>query len=188
VAQGAAAVLARKGPQGTSPADGQWCCATAPAPGCQAVPDPFHPTGDGAHGRIDTRRGWATRAIAGRDPAGRWPGRTRSAMLEATRDLAAQTTTAGRFLIPTLPAEAHTLLHAGRSPWTLATRRPWGLDIAWREDDSRMRQGHAPHNFAGLRPIALHLLQQDTTGKRGLTSKRLNAGWDHDSLLHLLRG
>jgi hypothetical protein len=39
-----------------------------------------------------------------------------------------------------------------------------------------------------LRHIALNLLKQDTTLKRGLKSKRLKAGWDHDDLLHILRG
>ena len=50
------------------------------------------------------------------------------------------------------------------------------LDIAFREDDRRIRKGHAAQNFAVLHHIALHLLKQDTTVKRGLKSKRLKAG------------
>jgi predicted transposase YbfD/YdcC len=64
----------------------------------------------------------------------------------------------------------------------------WGLDLAFREDDSRIRKGHTPQKFAVLRHIALNLLKQDTTLKRRLKSKRLKAGWDHDYLLHILRG
>jgi hypothetical protein len=62
------------------------------------------------------------------------------------------------------------------------------LDLAFREDDRRIRKGDAPQNFAGLRHIALHLLKQDTPVQPGIKSKRLKAGWDHDALLRLLGG
>jgi predicted transposase YbfD/YdcC len=75
-----------------------------------------------------------------------------------------------------------------RAHWTIENSLHWVLDIAFREDDSRIRKGHAPQNFAVLRHIALNLLKQDTTLKRGLKSKRLKAGWDHDYLLHILGG
>jgi len=62
------------------------------------------------------------------------------------------------------------------------------LDIAFREDDSLVRTGHAAENFAMLRHIALNLLRQDHTVKVGIKAKRLKAGWDEAFLLHLLTG
>ena len=41
---------------------------------------------------------------------------------------------------------------------------------------------------SGGEASALNVLKQDTTLKRGLKSKRLEAGWDHGYLLHILRG
>lgn len=62
------------------------------------------------------------------------------------------------------------------------------LDIAFREDESRVRVGHAAENFAVLRHIALNLLRQDHSLKVGIKAKRLRAGWDDAYLLKLLHG
>jgi len=64
----------------------------------------------------------------------------------------------------------------------------WVLDIAFREDESRIRHGPAPENFAILRQIALNVLRQETTAKVGLKAKRLKAGWSEAYLLKVLSG
>ena len=50
-----------------------------------------------------------------------------------------------------------------------------------------VRIGYASENFSTLRRIALNLLKQEKTSKRGIESKRLRAGWDHDYLLKVLK-
>ncbi len=60
------------------------------------------------------------------------------------------------------------------------------LDIAFREDEARARKGHAAENLATVRSIALNLLKQETSSKRGIKTKRLRAGWDHRYLLKIL--
>ncbi|MEJ2041991.1 MAG: ISAs1 family transposase, partial [Reinekea sp.] len=64
----------------------------------------------------------------------------------------------------------------------------WVLDMAFREDESRVRKGHGAENLARLRHFALNLLKQDKSKKIGIKSKRLVAGWDHDYLLRLMNG
>ena len=61
-------------------------------------------------------------------------------------------------------------------------------DVAFREDDSRIRIDNAPQNFAILRHIANSLLQQDKSGKTGIKNKRLKAGWDNEYLAKVLFG
>jgi hypothetical protein len=60
------------------------------------------------------------------------------------------------------------------------------LDVGFGEDLDRKRAGYAAQNFSVLNRIALNLLKQDKTSKRGIHGKRLKAGWDNDYLLHLL--
>ena len=67
---------------------------------------------------------------------------------------------------------------------TVVVRRV--LDVAFREDDCRIRIGEAAQNFAILRRIALNLLKSDTTTKLGIANKRLKAGWNVDYLGMLL--
>ncbi len=61
------------------------------------------------------------------------------------------------------------------------------LDIAFREDESRIRNDHAPQNFAILRHIALNLLRQETSFKGGIQSKRLKSGWDEAFLAKIIK-
>jgi hypothetical protein len=60
------------------------------------------------------------------------------------------------------------------------------FDIAFREDDYRIRKDYGPRNFAVLWHIALNLLKQDTTAQFGIQNKRLQAAWDENYLLALV--
>lgn len=77
---------------------------------------------------------------------------------------------------------------AARGHWRIENDLHWQLDIAFREDDCRIREGHSGANFVVLRHIALNLLKQDASVKLGIKSKRKLAGWSHDYLLKLLAG
>ena len=60
------------------------------------------------------------------------------------------------------------------------------MDICFREDQSRACAGQAAENLATLRRVALNLLKLETTKKRGIRGKQLNASWNHADLLRLL--
>ena len=64
------------------------------------------------------------------------------------------------------------------------------LDVAFREDDCRVRVGNAAENFAVIRHIAVNLLkavQGGLNGKKlGVANKRLLAGWHNGYLLRVL--
>jgi sRNA-binding carbon storage regulator CsrA len=64
----------------------------------------------------------------------------------------------------------------------------WVLDVSFREDESRIRKGNAPENFAVLRHIALNMIKKEKSRKKSVKSKRLRAGWDNDYLLKVLAG
>jgi predicted transposase YbfD/YdcC len=77
-------------------------------------------------------------------------------------------------------------LSATRAHWHVENSLHWVLDIAFREDESRLRKGNGPQNFALLRHIALNALKQEQTAKLGVKNKRLKAGWDEAYLLKVL--
>ena len=75
-----------------------------------------------------------------------------------------------------------------RSHWGIENSLHWQLDVTFREDECRIRKGHADANFSILRRTALSLLKQETTAKVGIKNKRLTAGWDETYLEKVLLG
>jgi len=54
----------------------------------------------------------------------------------------------------------------------------WVLDVAYGEDQARMREGNSAENFSILRRITLNLLRLDRSVRAGVKNRRLLAGWD----------
>jgi predicted transposase YbfD/YdcC len=73
-----------------------------------------------------------------------------------------------------------------RQHWGIENKLHWVLDVAFDEDLDRKRAGHAAQNFSLFNRIALNMLKQETTFKRGIKGKRLKAAWNHPYLLKLL--
>jgi predicted transposase YbfD/YdcC len=97
-----------------------------------------------------------------------------------------QVTVETRYFISGWQADAQAMLQTIRTHWHIENGLHWVLDIAFREDDSRIRRDHAPHNMALLRHMALNLLKHETSLKVGINVKRLRAGWDNAYLLKVL--
>jgi hypothetical protein len=86
----------------------------------------------------------------------------------------------------TLSGEAEELAHVVRSHWGIENCVHWVLDIAFRDDDSRVRKCHGTENLAILRRLALNLLRQETTATCATKNKRLKAAWAEGYLLKVL--
>ena len=91
-----------------------------------------------------------------------------------------------RYYITSLRPDAARLNSVIRQHWGIENKLHWVLDVGFSEDLSRKRAGHSAQNFSLLNRIALNMLKQEKTSKRGIKGKRLNAAWDHPYLLKLL--
>ena len=149
----------------------------------------FCETVNKGHGRIETRRCWAVSDpdyISYVNDSQEWHRLTSMVMVESERLVDGKTTRQVRYYISSLPNRAETLLATVRGHWGVENSVHWVLDVAFREDDSRVRKGNAPENLAVLRRIALNMLKAETTSKGGIAAKRKRAGWDNDYLRKVL--
>lgn len=153
------------------------------------IPYQQHQTVDKGHGRLEIRRAYVIddpAYIAYLDPTGRWAGLKSVVRIEAECRLPDKQTTEIRYYLSSLPGDPQLLNQVIRTHWTIENQLHWTLDVAFREDDARIRQGHASENMALLRHIALNLLKHEQSAKTGIHNKRLRAGWDQDYLLKVL--
>lgn len=118
--------------------------------------------------------------------AQRWVGLQSLVKLLTIRQQKHKTEITVRYFISSWSASAQDFLRSIRGHWHIENSLHWILDIAFREDESRIRNQHAPQNMAVLRHVALNLLKQDQSVKVGIAAKRKMAGWDNDYLLKVL--
>jgi predicted transposase YbfD/YdcC len=91
-----------------------------------------------------------------------------------------------RYHLSSLSGNARKMLRSLRSHWGVENSLHWALDVAFHEDDCRIRKDHAPVNFSLLRQMALNRLRQEKTCKNGIAVKRSKAGWDNAYLFKVL--
>lgn len=149
----------------------------------------YHETTNAGHGRIETRRVWATQQIDWLQGREDWKELNSVVAVESTRQIIgkAEKSSQRRYFIGSLPCTGgERFANLARNHWSIENSQHWCLDMAFNEDQNRVRKNHGDQNLAVLRRIALGLLRRDKTVKLGAKNKRLKASRNREYLLQVL--
>lgn len=187
VEQKADYILSLKGNQGDLHQDVKQLFDWASQTQFKDIPHEYHQTLDKGHGRIEIRRHYLMGSVEYLLNVERWKGLKRIGMIESERRIEGKPTTIERrYYLLSLNGDVKRFSLAARNHWGIENQLHWCLDVAFDEDQSRIRSGHAPENMTLIRKIALNLLTRESSVKVGKKAKRLKAGWDNDYLLKVL--
>jgi len=150
------------------------------------LPFDVYETVEKDHGRIETRRYVSIAAVDWLPGKEEWRDLQSVGMVVATREIDGVVTKAVRYYLSSLAVCALTLGKAVRGHWSVENSCHWVLDVVFREDDSRVRTGHAAENLGLVRRLANSLLQQEKTAKIGVKNKRLKAARSTEYLLKVI--
>lgn len=136
--------------------------------------------------RIEHRKCWVTEAIEQLALPDPWPGMKSCLLIESRRECDGKETLEQRFYISSLEANAQLHHKIVRSHWAIENSLHWVMDMVFREDESRIRDGFGAENMSLIKHVALNKLQAvKSESKRVVSLKglRKKAGWD-DATLH----
>ncbi len=149
------------------------------------ISNSYYETFDKDHGRIEKRKYWITKEINWINDKNEWKGLKSIGIGISEVEEKGLKRTETRYFITSLDENAEKFGDAVRKHWKIETSLHWVLDIAFREDENRVRTDFAPENFAVIRHLALDIIKQDKS-KGSIRCKRLKAGWDNNFLENLL--
>lgn len=187
VGQGADYVLALKANQGAMHKDVKLFFEDALECQFKGINHDSYETTDGDHGRVEVRRYFTVSDLDGLEEKSKWKNFNLIGMVQSERHIGDKITQETRYFISSLPNDAKRFAKAVRDHWNIENQLHWVLDIAFREDESRVRDRNAATNLAILRRFAVTLCKAEKTSKVGIKVKRKCAGWNDDYLLTLLR-
>jgi predicted transposase YbfD/YdcC len=178
-------VLALKGNQPTLEADVVDYFKTAPPAEIVSIT-----TVEKGHGRIETRRYVASTKVDWIASDRRYPGEPRFPgvatliQVHSTTEQAGKTTRETRTYISSASLNIDRIAAAIRGHWGVESMH-WILDVQFKDDLSRYRQGHGAKNMAVVRRFALDLIRA-LKAKGSVKTRRLIATWSPEFLQKVL--
>lgn len=142
-------------------------------------------TVDKGHGRVETRHYQVCGELGWLDQRQDWRDLRSLVRVEAERWREGQTPTEQRYYLSSLPPDADLHARAVRSHWGIENQLHYVLDVTFREDECRIREGHAAQNMAIVRRMALNALKQEPSSM-SIKKKRSKASMNTNFLEHVI--
>jgi len=138
----------------------------------------FYETKEKGHGREEIRRYYCINDIEDLEKVDDFSGCSAIGMVESIRTVNGKTSIETRYFILSFIATMELFAQCVRKHWCIENSLHWILDVAFREDQSRIRKDNTPANMATIRRVGVNMLKQEKTKNVGIETKRKAAGWN----------
>ncbi len=143
---------------------------------------------DGGHGRVEKRTCRQLPVSEWVSEAEKWPGLKSVIEMERERHLPGkEAKTETQYYISSLPLDAVRVARGIRQHWEVENKAHWVLDVAFKEDDCRIRLGNGAENVGIIRRFCLNLARLHPK-KHSMRGKLKWAGWSDARRAEILFG
>lgn len=147
----------------------------------------YYRTIEKGHGRIETRECYISEDIDWLPQKKDWVGLRGIGVMISKREIKGEISEEKSYFIYSVKeATAEKILNSKRSHWGIENSLHWVMDMAFREDESRIRTGYAAENMNVLIHMAMNLLKSEKTLKRGIAGKIYNCALSTEYLIKVL--
>jgi predicted transposase YbfD/YdcC len=179
-------VLALKGNQGTLADDMERLYEEAVDQKFASIKHSAADTLDRGHGREEFRSCEALEIPRDHPQRAVWKDLRSLVVITSCRELNGEEHWETRYYITSHAPQASQLAKAVRHHWGIENTQHWTLNVTFGEDSRRQQDRHGAANLAAVRRLALSLLRQEKTNKRGVKNKRLACALNPNYLLTVL--
>ena len=144
---------------------------------------------DGDHGRIETRTYCAVTFPEILQKNHQWLKLNTVVEVTSHREIisSGKVESEKRYYITSLKNNVEKISNSIRSHWSIENSLHYVMDIAFRDDDSRIRHGNAPQNIAVIKHVALNMLQANKRKRDSIKGLRKVAARDHSRMHNILQ-
>jgi len=143
-------------------------------------------TTEKAHGRTTTRNVHVIEVPKDHPQRQHWKDLRTLAVVTTCNIQEEKETWETRWYVSSHSPKAQPLANAIRKHWGIENGQHWVLDVTFGEDTRRQQDRHGAANLAAVRRLALSLLRQEKTNKRGIKNKRFACALNPTYLLTVL--
>ena len=142
---------------------------------------------DKGHGRIERREAYLCSNVSFINNKNKWKNLAMIGMTRNFREINGDVSIQDKYYILDTKISSQEFLEITRKHWSIENNLHWILDVHFREDFSKAKQGHAIHNLSLLRKICYNLVKLDNSfGKISFKKKLILYNHDLNNLKSLI--